>query len=65
MESKGEKNMKAAVVAFGGNALMGHTGKSTYTEQILKTDEMCRKIIALFDNGARFAAAGVTRVQLI
>lgn len=43
--------MKAAVVAFGGNALMGHTGKSTYTEQILKTDEMCRKIIALFDMG--------------
>lgn len=43
--------MKAAVVAFGGNALMSHTGKSTYSEQILKTDEMCRKIIGLFDMG--------------
>ena len=30
---------------------MGHTGKSTYAEQILKTDEMCRKIIGLFDMG--------------
>ncbi|MCL4244609.1 MAG: carbamate kinase, partial [Candidatus Dadabacteria bacterium] len=30
---------------------MSHTGKSTYSEQILKTDEMCRKIIGLFDMG--------------
>lgn len=43
--------MKAAVVAFGGNALMGHTGKSTYAEQMIKTYEMCRKLLVLFDMG--------------
>ncbi len=45
--------MKAAVVAFGGNALMDHKGKSTYVEQIMKTDQMCRKLIGLFDMGYR------------
>ncbi|KAB2835455.1 MAG: carbamate kinase [Candidatus Dadabacteria bacterium] len=45
--------MKAAVVAFGGNALMDHKGKSTYVEQIMKTDKMCRKLIGLFDMGYR------------
>lgn len=43
--------MKAAVVAFGGNALMGHAGQSTYAKQMSKTDEMCRKLIGLFDLG--------------
>ncbi|MDP2688784.1 MAG: carbamate kinase, partial [Deltaproteobacteria bacterium] len=45
--------MKAAVVAFGGNALMDHKGKSTYVEQIMKTDQMCRKLMGLFDMGYR------------
>lgn len=45
--------MKTAVVAFGGNALMDHKGKSTYLEQIMKTDEMCRKLMGLFDMGYR------------
>ncbi len=45
--------MKAAVVAFGGNALMDHKGKSTYVEQIMKTDKMCRKLMGLFDMGYR------------
>lgn len=45
--------MKAAVVAFGGNALMDHKGKSTYLEQIVKTDKMCRNLMGLFDTGYR------------
>ena len=45
--------MKTAVVAFGGNALMDHKGKSTYVEQIMKTDQMCRKLMGLFDMGYR------------
>ncbi|OGE18102.1 MAG: carbamate kinase [Candidatus Dadabacteria bacterium RIFCSPHIGHO2_12_FULL_53_21] len=45
--------MKTAVVAFGGNALMDHKGKSTYVEQMMKTDQMCRKLMGLFDMGYR------------
>jgi len=44
---------KAAVVAFGGNALMGEDGNSTYAEQMIKTDIMCNKLLSLFDMGYR------------
>jgi carbamate kinase len=43
--------MKAAVVAFGGNALMGSDGKSGYQEQLVKARRMCEKIVRLFDFG--------------
>ena len=42
---------KAAVVAFGGNALMGEDGNSSYAEQMDKTDLMCNKLLSLFDMG--------------
>jgi len=42
---------KAAVVAFGGNALMGEDGNSSYAEQMQKTDLMCNKLLSLFDMG--------------
>jgi carbamate kinase len=45
--------MKVAVVAFGGNALMGHEGKSTYADQIRRTDTICRKLLGLFEMGYR------------
>ena len=45
------KEQKAAVVAFGGNALMGEDGNSSYAEQMLKTDIMCNKLLSLFDMG--------------
>jgi len=44
---------KAAVVAFGGNALMGEDGNSSYSEQMIKTDIMCNKLLSLFDMGYR------------
>jgi carbamate kinase len=50
---KGKENVKTAVVAFGGNALMGEDGNSTYAEQIIKTDIMCNKLLFLFDMGYR------------
>ncbi len=46
-------NIKAAVVAFGGNALMGEDGNSTYAEQMVKTDIMCNKLMTLFNMGYR------------
>ncbi|HEX9667428.1 MAG TPA: carbamate kinase [Thermodesulfobacteriota bacterium] len=45
--------MKVAVVAFGGNALMGHEGKSNYTDQMRRTDTICRKLLSLFELGYR------------
>ena len=45
--------MKVAVVAFGGNALMGHEGKSNYADQIRRTDTICRKLLGLFQLGYR------------
>jgi carbamate kinase len=45
--------MKVAVVAFGGNALMGHEGKSTYADQMRRTDTICRKLLSLFEVGYR------------
>lgn len=45
--------MKVAVVAFGGNALMGHEGKSTYADQMRRTDTICRKLLGLFELGYR------------
>ncbi len=45
--------MKIAVVAFGGNALMGHEGTSTYAEQMRRTDTICRKLLSLFELGYR------------
>ncbi len=50
---KGKEKLKTAVVAFGGNALMGEDGNSTYAEQIIKTDIMCNKLLFLFDMGYR------------
>ncbi|MEE9175372.1 MAG: carbamate kinase [Thermodesulfobacteriota bacterium] len=50
---KEKEKVKAAVVAFGGNALMGEDGNSTYAEQIIKTDIMCNKLLFLFDMGYR------------
>ncbi|TFG75660.1 MAG: carbamate kinase [Thermodesulfobacteriales bacterium] len=44
---------KTAVVAFGGNALMGEDGNSTYAEQMVKTDLMCNKLLSLFNMGYR------------
>jgi len=48
---KKREKIKAAVVAFGGNALMGEDGKSTYAEQMIKTDIMCNKLLSLFNMG--------------
>lgn len=45
--------MKLAVVAFGGNALVGHEGKSTYADQMKRTDSICRKLLGLFEMGYR------------
>ena len=45
--------MKVAVVAFGGNALMGHEGKSNYADQMRRTDTICRKLLSLFELGYR------------
>ncbi len=50
---KVKDNIKAAVVAFGGNALMGEDGNSTYAEQMVKTDIMCNKLMTLFNMGYR------------
>ena len=50
---KEKEKVKAAVVAFGGNALMGEDGNSTYAEQIIKTDIMSNKLLFLFDMGYR------------
>ncbi|MCH8014106.1 MAG: carbamate kinase [Candidatus Dadabacteria bacterium] len=50
---KKREKIKVAVVAFGGNALMGEDGNSTYAEQIIKTDIMCNKLLFLFDMGYR------------
>ncbi|MCZ6527564.1 MAG: carbamate kinase [Candidatus Dadabacteria bacterium] len=50
---KEKETVKTAVVAFGGNALMGEDGNSTYAEQIIKTDIMCNKLLFLFDMGYR------------
>ncbi len=43
--------MKVAVVAFGGNALMDFSGKSSYAEQMMKADKMSREILSLFNGG--------------
>lgn len=51
--SKAKDTMKSAVVAFGGNALMGEDGNSTYAEQMVKTDIMCKKLLCLFNMGYR------------
>ena len=46
--------MKVAVVAFGGNALMDFSGKSSYAEQIAKAEKMCGEILSLFDLNYQF-----------
>ncbi len=43
--------MKVAVVAFGGNALMDFSGKSSYADQLVKAEKMCGEIPSLFDIG--------------
>jgi carbamate kinase len=47
------EKQKSAVVAFGGNALMGEDGNSSYMEQMVKTDIMCNKLLTLFNMGYR------------
>ena len=47
------EKLKVAVVAFGGNALMGEDGISSYDEQMIKTDIMCNKLLSLFNMGYR------------
>jgi carbamate kinase len=47
--------MNVAVVAFGGNALMDFSGKSSYSDQLIKAEKMCREISNLFDMGYRVA----------
>ena len=39
------------VVAFGGNALMDFSGKSSYADQVMKAQKMCGEISRLFDLG--------------
>lgn len=41
--------MKVAVVAFGGNALMDFSGKSSFAEQMMKAEKICGEIVSLFD----------------
>lgn len=41
--------MNVAVVAFGGNALMDFSGKSSYADQLIKAEKMCGEISSLFD----------------
>ncbi len=43
--------MNVAVVAFGGNALMDFSGKSSYADQLMRTEKMCSEILSLFDSG--------------
>src|SRR5579884_63584 len=43
--------MNVAVVAFGGNALMDFSGKSSYADQLAKAEKMCGEISSLFDMG--------------
>ena len=50
---KKREKIKVAVVAFGGNALMGEDGNSTCAEQMIKTDIMCNKLLSLFNMGYR------------
>ncbi len=49
----GEEQLKVAVVAFGGNALMREGGKSSYGEQAMKAEKMCVELIKFFDLGYR------------
>jgi carbamate kinase len=51
--SNNSQKIKSAVVAFGGNALMGEDGRSSYTEQMVKTEIMCRKLLSLLNMGYR------------
>jgi carbamate kinase len=43
--------MKVAVIAFGGNALMGSDGKSSYENQLMKTVEMCDGLVKVIELG--------------
>ncbi|MER3447623.1 MAG: carbamate kinase [Candidatus Dadabacteria bacterium] len=47
--------MNVAVVAFGGNALMDFSGKSSYADQLMRTEKMCSEILSLFDLGYQVA----------
>jgi len=51
--SNDSQKIKSAVVAFGGNALMGEDGRSSYAEQMVKTEIMCRKLLSLLNMGYR------------
>ncbi len=53
MNKVNETNKRTAIVAFGGNALMGKDGNSPYVEQMRKTDVMCNKLLSLFNMGYR------------
>jgi len=43
--------MKAAILAFGGNALSGTDGKGTYAEQVVKTTKMCEELVKVLESG--------------
>ncbi len=45
--------MKAAVIAFGGNALMGKDGKSNHTDQVMKTVKICEELVKVIESGYR------------
>ncbi len=47
------KRTKGAVVAFGGNVLIGQDGKGSYENQMKKTEMMCGNLIKLFKLGYR------------
>ncbi|MEE9239201.1 MAG: carbamate kinase [Thermodesulfobacteriota bacterium] len=47
------KRTKGAVVAFGGNVLIGQDGKGSYENQMKKAEMMCGNLIKLFKLGYR------------
>ncbi len=47
------KRTKGAVVAFGGNVLIGQDGKGSYENQMKKTEMICGNLIKLFKLGYR------------
>ena len=49
----GAKRTKVAVVAFGGNVLIGQDGKGSYENQMKKTEMICGNLIKLFKLGYR------------
>jgi carbamate kinase len=48
-EKLASKIMKVAVVAFGGNALAGNDGRSSYAEQVKKAEHVCLGLVKLLE----------------